>query len=56
MAHGSVHFSTLVFIFQNYLFYIKKLYGLLDAGIRHSISSLSLDTWRHMACCVHAVT
>ena len=47
MAHGPVHFSTLVFIFQNYLLYIKILYGLLDAGIRHSISNLSLDTWRH---------
>ena len=34
----------------------KKMYGLFDAGIRHSISNLSLDTWRHMACCVHAIT
>ena len=28
----------------------KNLYDLLDAGILHSISNLSVDTWRHMAC------
>ena len=58
MAHGPVHFSTLAFIFQNYIsiLYKRNLYGLLDASIQHSISNLSLDTWRHMACCVHAIT
>ena len=57
--HGpwsSTFFNPSFYIPELSILYKKNLYGLLDAGIRHSISNLSLDTWRHMACCVHAIT
>ena len=57
--HGpwsSTFFNPSFYIPELSILYKKNLYGLLDAGIRYSISNLTLDTWRHMACCVHAIT
>ena len=56
--HGpwsSTFFNPSFYIPELCILYKKNLYGLFDADIRHSISNLSLDTWRHMACCVHAI-
>ena len=51
--HGprsSKFFNPSFYIPELSILYKKNLYGLLDAGIRHSISNLSLDTWTHMVC------
>ena len=58
--HGpwsSTFFNPTFYISELCILYKKNyLYALFDAGIRHSISNLCLDTWRHMGCCVHAIT
>ena len=45
---SSTFFNPTFYIPELCILYKKKLYGLFDAGIRHSISNLCLDTWRHI--------